>query len=87
MPVCLALTGRCARVVMQRLAKVFAVLVAHDGELEIDRFDAVELCCSVGDSLLDFCLERAARNREGDQNANDPVPQDRDTTDHAEVDD
>jgi hypothetical protein len=74
-------------VVTVDLPTVFAIFVAHDSELEIDRLDAVELRCSIRHALLDFCLERAARNCEGYENANDAILHNRDTTQHAEVDD
>ena len=79
--------GGGAGVAVERAAQVLAILVAHHGELEVDRLDSVELCGGLGHPPLDLALERTARHGQRDQHADDTVVADRHTAQHAEVDD
>ncbi len=83
----LARAGGRPGVAVQRAAEVLAILVAHHGELEVDRLDAVELRGGLGHPPLDLALERTARHGEGDEHADDAVVADRHPAQHAEVDD
>ena len=72
---------------VEGLAELGAIVVAHHGELEVDRLDAVELCSGLGDASLDLALERAPGDGQRDQDPDDTVLAHRDAAEHAEVDD
>ena len=87
MPVSLTLTSGGAGIAVERLAEVLTVFVAHHRELEIDRFDAVELGSCLGHAASDFVLQWTPWDGEGDQHADDAVVHNRHAAQHAEFDD
>jgi hypothetical protein len=83
----LAGSGGGARVAVQALAQVLALLVGHHGELEVDARHALERGDGAVDAALDLVAQRAPRHGEGDQDTDAAVGADVDRAQHAEVDD
>ena len=83
----LTLAGRRARITVQPLAQLLAVVIGHHGELEVDASDAVEWRDGVGDASCDLVAQRAAGDGEGDEDPDSSVVVQVDVAEHPEVDD